>query len=78
MYHALEADMINLYYPKSFVRRVKAAFPNDDILHALLDSGSKDEVGAHLRELERQRIIQTSFYLEWQQWVGVTEESPAR
>ena len=68
----------NLYYPKSFVRRVKAAYPNDDILHALLDSGAKEEVGAHLRELERQRIIQASFYAEWQQWVGITGESQIR
>jgi hypothetical protein len=72
MYHALEADMINLYYPKSLVLRLKATFPDDLILHALLDSGSK-EVGAHLESLEVPPAIKTAFHAEWSQWVELKE-----
>ncbi len=73
MYHAEEADMITtLYYPKSFVLRVKATFPDDLTLHALLDSGSK-EVGKHLEDLEKQLTVKTTFHAEWSQWVELKE-----
>lgn len=59
-----------LYYPKSFVRRVKAAFPGDKLLHKLLDEGSK-EVGAHLEELEQEPSILTQFHAEWKRWADI-------